>query len=82
MDERANTYEEDHSNMRMTLIRDVTKEECPWLAHDMKQGTYVYTYHKHTHGCIGPGGLPVTLEDDQPPYFELPINALAAPITS
>lgn len=58
------------------LARDVTREECPWLAADVKKGTIVHDYRGYTYGCIGPVGCAVT-SNGELPFFELPYNALA-----
>ena len=58
------------------VTRLVMMEECPWLDNDVEAGTIVYRYYGATYGCIGPEGVAVTLCEDVPPFFELPLSAL------
>lgn len=62
--------------MKLTLTRDITKEECSWLDRDYKKGEEVYDYHGCVYGCVGFDGLAVTEVEDQTPFFELPKEAL------
>jgi hypothetical protein len=61
----------------LRVTRDVTKEECHWLKHDIIAGTIVYRFTGHTYGCVSYTGQAVT---DDPtgdyPFYELPNNAL------
>ena len=59
------------------LIRDITTNECPWLEFDLHQGDIVHVYHKHTYGCISPGGVAVTTVKGLEPFFEVPEGALS-----
>ena len=43
----------------LTLIRNVTREECPWLPSDLAEGLRVERFTGHTYGCISPGGVAV-----------------------
>ena len=57
--------------------RDVTIEECDWLQATIKKGTVVYKFYGTTYGCIGPGGIAITLEKNSKfPFLELPYSAL------
>lgn len=58
-------------------IRDITKEECPWLEETIPAGTDVYLYHGDTYGCISPSGRAFTLVPDEIPFFELPEDSIA-----
>lgn len=60
----------------MTLRRDVTVAECPWLDRDYRMGETVHRYYGHTYGCITPSGIPVSEHIDKPPFFELPDDAV------
>lgn len=60
----------------MTLIRGVSRSECPWLKRDYKAGQVVYLFHGATYGCIGPNGIAVSEEPGIPPFFEMPDDAL------
>ena len=60
------------------LIRDVTKEECPWLHADMKVGDVVYSYLNYTYGCIGSDGEAFSMVFGEDPFFELPIDSVKA----
>lgn len=61
---------------RLTVTRDVTPEECPWLQAGIAKGTTVYAFHKHTYGCIGNGRAVTFKPDGDYPFFELPHDAL------
>lgn len=63
---------------RLTLTRDVTREECHWLDRDFAKGEHVYSFHKYTYGCVSGSGRAVSLVDDEYPFFELPRAALEA----
>jgi hypothetical protein len=59
------------------LNRDVTPKECTWLENTCVKGTIVYEYQGYTYGCVTPGGMAVTLVENETPFFELPVDALA-----
>lgn len=63
-------------NFKHKLIRDVKKEECPWLDRDFSEGEVVFLYNGHTYGCISFKGLPFSEVYDQTPFFELPKDAV------
>lgn len=63
--------------MKLTLNRDVTVAECPWLHSDIPIGTVVYRFDGCTYGCISPLGVAVTFEPGDPPFLEVPRNALS-----
>jgi hypothetical protein len=58
------------------LIRDVTKEECPWLPRDFFAGQIVYEYYGYCHGVISPTGTACTLVEKETPCYEFPTNSL------
>ena len=60
---------------RLTLSRDVTMAECPWLERDYAKGETVVRYTGATYGCIGAGVA--CSETGGNPFFELPRDALA-----
>jgi hypothetical protein len=60
------------------LIRNVTKDECPWLDTDLPEGLEVHKYSGCTYGCIG-AGIAVTREPGQTPFFEVPRDAVGSP---
>ena len=60
---------------RFILKRDVLKSECDWLSRAHLKDEIVYEYDGPTYGCIL-SGLAVTEVPDEPPFFELPIDAL------
>lgn len=62
--------------MKYRLTRDVAKAECPWLSRDFKAGETVYRHTGATYGALSPDGTAVTLEEDTPPFFELPNDSL------
>ena len=53
----------------------VTRQECPWLHNDLKQGTTVYEYDGCTYGSVG-DGVAVTLEPDMIPFVEVPEDSV------
>lgn len=62
------------------LIRDLTPEECGWLPETHPKGEKVFIYHGHAYGCIGPGGVAVSLREGESPFFEVPRDALTPPL--
>lgn len=57
------------------VTRDVTRDECPWLPESIPMGSLVYLYVGHTYMVIG-DSLPFTRRPQQPPFFELPRDAV------
>lgn len=57
------------------LNRNVTQNECLWLENNLMKGTKVYEYLGCTYGCIGDGEA-VSLEPDQTPFMEIPLDAI------
>jgi hypothetical protein len=66
---------EQAAKARLRLTRDVPTAECPWLGRDMKAGETVYRYDGHTYGCLT-DGIPCTIRYGEPPFFELPREAV------
>ena len=60
---------------RFELTRDVTTEECDWLARTVPAGTIVYEYTGSTYGAITFSGVACSMDGDTP-LFELPRDAL------
>ena len=60
---------------KYTLLRDVTLNECPWLDHDLKKDTVLYTYGGCTYGVISPSGIAASF-DGNTPFFEVPKNSV------
>jgi hypothetical protein len=59
------------------LNRDVTPQECHWLAETVAKGTAVYRCTNPTYGAVHE--FPATLRPDGGyPFFELPYDALTA----
>lgn len=58
------------------LNRDVTNKECSWLAKDLKKDHVVYEYPGYTYNCIGKNGVAVSDKPEEPPFYEVPINAV------
>jgi hypothetical protein len=60
-------------------IRNVTKQECPWLYSEVQKGDTFYSYLGCTYGCISDSGIAVTENScGEAPFFELPANAVRA----
>jgi hypothetical protein len=61
------------------LTRDVSVEECPWLAMlhigNLPKGTILYA-SSDAYGCCAAGASCVSLKRDAYPYFQMPGDAL------
>ena len=63
--------------LKLELIRDISKKECPWLIPSLKKGDIVYECVRHTYGCISGHGTACTYDPEGDyPFFELPTSAL------
>ncbi len=63
---------------KLTLTRDVSKAECPWLEINLKSGSCVYEYTDHTFGCVDAmKGIACTWMPNEPPFFEVPRDAVS-----
>lgn len=62
--------------MKVTLNRDVTTKECPWLESDLNKGQEIFTYSGYTYGCIQPYGTACSMVDGETPFFEVPTDAI------
>lgn len=62
-------------NRERIILRDLTKDECPWLDEDIVKGTIVYEYFGYTYGCISNKGIAVTNKLNKIPFFEIPRDA-------
>lgn len=60
---------------RFVLVREVTRQECPWLKRTWQPGDEVFEFRGATYGCITPTGVACSV-DGHNPFFELPGNAL------
>ena len=65
--------------LKHTLIRTVTREECPWLPHDFQSGDTVYCAEKED----GPWAEPdfkLSTKEQEPgaaeDWFMMPLDAL------
>lgn len=61
---------------KLMTTRLVTRDECPWLKHDVLAGTVVYRCTLAMYGAIGWTGIGVTSEPDEYPFFELPRDSV------
>ena len=61
----------------VTLTRNVTQAECPWLDEDLQVGTKVWIYTGCDYGCISPAGIAVTVKAAETPFFEVPLDAIS-----
>jgi len=61
---------------KLSTLREITQDECPWLDAAIPVGTTVYRYFNTTYGCIGPSGIAVSFEHDRTPFFEVPLSAI------
>ncbi len=60
----------------LTLTRDVTQMECPWLDRDLPKGTNVWSYHGYDYGVVSSKGVAVTAKEAETPFFEIPSDAI------
>jgi hypothetical protein len=60
---------------RARLTRDVSPEQYPWLGRELREGTELVAFRGATYGCIGPDGVAMSLDGDNP-FFEIPRDAL------
>lgn len=60
-----------------TLIRSLTPEEFPWLERALPAGKEVYEFIGYTYGCISWGGIAVSDEPDEIPFYEVPFDAVS-----
>jgi hypothetical protein len=57
------------------VTRDVSPQECHWLAETVTKGTTVHRCTRPTYGCVDE--FPATLDPDGGyPFFELPWDAI------
>jgi len=62
--------------MELTIIRDITTDECPWLNETIKKGARVFKYVGCTYGVVSDNGIAVTIKKDTTPFLEVPIDAV------
>ena len=60
------------NDRKRVLLRDLPDQE-------LKRGECLYIYWGHTYGCIRDGGVAVTAEPCEYPFFEVPEDALGIP---
>lgn len=60
--------------------RDLKKSKYPWLDNDIEKGTVVYRYYGCTYGCISPNGIAVSMEENEPPFLEIPSDSFITAI--
>ncbi len=59
----------------------IPEEDGEWIPRVFWPGEFVYEYTGHTYGCIDyRNGIAVSIEPDETPFFQFPIDALAEPI--
>jgi hypothetical protein len=61
----------------LRVTRKVTKRECDWLDFDFKEGDIVYGFGASM-GTVSVNGWAVTVEPNEHPFYELPLDALEA----
>lgn len=61
----------------LRVTRKVTVMECDWLDFDFNKGDIVYGFGGSM-GTISLNGWAVTVEPNEYPFYELPLNALEA----
>jgi hypothetical protein len=63
---------------RMTLTRDVTREECWWLLRDYAAGEELWTFTGHTYGAVDArNGVAMSERPGESPFFQFPSDALS-----
>lgn len=62
------------------ITRPISVEECPWLAREKpayrSPGTVVFKYDGPKYGTCTRNGVAVMLEPHEPPFIEIPENAV------
>ena len=71
----VNTVGRERTLLKYTLVRDVTREECPWLDKDWTVGEEVFHFFGATYGCVSNMGTACSVDGDNP-FFEMPTSAL------
>jgi hypothetical protein len=61
--------------MKKRINRDLSIEEN-YSGREIKKGEEVFLFYGCTYGCIAPGGIAVSFVEDQPPFFEVPEDAI------
>jgi hypothetical protein len=59
------------------ILRDLTRAEYPGLSGDITAGTKMWTYSGPTYGCLGPGEVPLTREENGDEFEGIPSTAMA-----
>lgn len=66
--------------MKLRLTRTIDEREQPWMADGaikrVPKGVIVYPYGGCTYGCISDGGIAVSFEPGETPFFEVPRDAV------
>ena len=59
----------------------IPEEDGEWIPRVYWPGETLYEYTKYTYGCIDErNGIAVSAIEDETPFFQFPIDALARPI--
>ena len=61
---------------QLCVTRKVSVEESNWLDRSVEPGEVVFRYTGVTYGCITESGVAVSRGFNQPPFFELPMDAV------
>jgi hypothetical protein len=68
--------------MKLRMTRTVDEREQPWMGDEgasiktVPEGAVVYEYRGYTYGCISPGGIAVSFEPGETPFFQVPADAV------
>ena len=61
----------------LRVTRDVSTKECDWLDFEYKKGDIVYGFGQSL-GTVSTNGWAVTIDPNEYPFYELPLDALEA----
>jgi hypothetical protein len=62
----------------MQLNRNLSDKDN-YSGRALKRGEIVYLYDGCTYGCISAGGVAVTFQPSETPFFQVPEDSLSAP---
>merc|ERR1712159_199679 len=66
-----------HPTGKLRVARPLNQQELSTTGQNaLDVGTIVHVWQGHTYGVISPGGVAVSLEPDETPFFEVPATAL------
>lgn len=61
--------------MKGIINRDLSADEN-YSGGPLPKGSVVYLYSGYCYGCIAPGGIAVSVVEDETPFFEIPEDSV------